>query len=77
MYAAPDAVTRDVAPRAQTAATPPDVPVQGPYDARYAQYDGPVAGVTGEVLAASVEVSNLGWETWVSAGDAPPEATVN
>lgn len=71
VYAAPDAVKRDIAPRALPGTAPPTVPVQGPYDARYATYEGPAAGITGEVLSASVEVSNVGWETWVSAGETP------
>jgi SAM-dependent methyltransferase len=71
VYAAPDAARRVIAPRVQVAAAPPGVPVQGPYDARYAKYEGPVSGVVGEVLAATIEISNLGWETWTSAGDAP------
>lgn len=71
VYAAPDAVTREAVPPAQTAAARSDVPVQGPYDARYAAYEGPAAGIMGEVLSASIEVANLGWQTWTSAGDTP------
>jgi len=71
VYAAPDAVKRETAPRARVAGVRPDVPVQGPYDARYDKYEGPASGVAGEIFAASIVVSNSGWETWTSTGDSP------
>jgi len=75
IHAAPGLAARHTIPASIATEPPAGLPVQGAYDAAYANYDGPITGAAGQVFSAAIEIANRGWQTWPNTGDAPVHLT--